>query len=52
MKRIFSVFLIALLLLFPVLSAQAEDGRYVYADDGIFTSEELERINAHAAEIT
>ncbi|MBQ6236414.1 MAG: TPM domain-containing protein [Clostridia bacterium] len=51
MKRIFSVLLIALLLVLPVLTAQAEDGQYVYADDGIFTADELQSINARAAEI-
>ena len=54
MKRLFSVLLIALLMVFPVLSAQAEDGQYVYLDEELgvlFTSDELNALNARAAEI-
>ena len=51
MKRLFSVLLIALLLVLPVLTTHAENGQYVYADEGIFTADELETINARAAEI-
>jgi uncharacterized protein len=51
MKRIFSLLLIALLLLVPTLAAHAEDGRYIYADDGVLTAEELETVNARAVEI-
>ena len=51
MKRLFSVLLIALLLVLPVLTSHAEDGQYVYADEGIFTTDELQTINARAAEI-
>ena len=51
MKRLFSVILIALLLVLPVLSTHAEDGQYVYVDDGILTAEEFETVNARAVEI-
>lgn len=51
MKRLFSVLLIALLLVFPVLTAHADNGQYVYVDDGILTAEELETVNARAVEI-
>ncbi len=51
MKRVFPILLIALLLLVPVLSMHAEDGRYVYADDDILTEAELQTVNARAAEI-
>ena len=51
MKRLLSVLLIALLLIFPVLTAQAEDGQYVYVDPDILTAEELENVNTRAAEI-
>ncbi len=51
MKRIFSVLLIALLLIVPVLTAQAEDGQYVYVDEDLLTAEELQTVNARAAEI-
>ena len=51
MKRLFSVLLIALLLVIPVLTAHAEDGQYVYVDEGLLTAEELQSLNARAAEI-
>ena len=51
MKRIFSVLLIAFLLIVPVLTAHAEDGQYVYVDDGLLSAEELQTINARAVEI-
>ena len=51
MKRFFSVLLIALLLIVPVLTAQAEDGQYVYVDEDLLTAEELQTVNARAAEI-
>ena len=51
MKRICSLLLIALLLAFPVLSTHAENGTYVYVDDGLLTEEQLETVNARAAEI-
>ena len=51
MKRIFSVLLIALLLIVPVLTAHAEDGQYVYVDDGLLTADELQMLNTRAAEI-
>ncbi|MBR4905714.1 MAG: TPM domain-containing protein [Clostridia bacterium] len=51
MKRIFSVLLIAFLLIVPVLTAHAEDVQYVYADEDIFTTDELETVNARAVEI-
>lgn len=51
MKRFFSVLLIALLLIVPVLTAQAENGQYVYVDEDLLTAEELQTVNARAAEI-
>lgn len=51
MKRICLFFLIALLLSFPVLSIHAENGMYVYVDDGLLTEEQLEMVNARAVEI-
>ena len=44
MKRLFSVLLIALLLVFPVLTAQADGGQYVYLDEELgilFTDDDL-----------
>ena len=51
MRRFFSVLLIAFLLILPVLTAHAEDGQYVYVDDGLLSAEELQTVNARAAEI-
>ncbi len=51
MKRTLSLLLIALLFLLPTLSAQAENGQYVYVDDAVLSSDELDTVNARAAEI-
>ncbi len=51
MKRILSVLLIAFLLLVPVLSAQADNGQYVYVDEGLLTADEIRTINDRAVEI-
>ena len=50
MKRLFSVLLIALLLVFPVLSSHAE-GAHIIVDEGVFSAEALERLEKRAAEI-
>ena len=49
MKRVFSLLLIVLLLL--PMAALAEDGQYVFPEDGILSDEELASVNARAAEI-
>ena len=51
MKRSFALLLIALLLLVPVFSARADEGARVFTDDGLLTGEEIQRIDARAAEI-
>lgn len=51
MKRKLSLLLIVLLLLCPMLSARADGGSYVQTDVELFSAEELDRLNARAAEI-
>ena len=51
MKRILSILLIAFLLLVPVLSAQADNGQYVYVDEDLLTADEIRTINDRAVEI-
>ena len=51
MKRVFSLLLIAFLLVFPMFSVQAENGQYVFADDDIISSADLQSVNMRAAEI-
>ncbi len=51
MKRTFSLILIALLLLLPVLSTHAEDPERIFADEGTLTAEEIDSLNARAEEI-
>ncbi len=49
MKRVFSILLIAFLLIFPVLSVQADDRpTYVFVDDGLLTVDELSDLNTRA----
>ncbi len=49
MKRVFSILLIAFLLIFPVLSVQADDRpTYVFVDDGLLTADELSDLNTRA----
>ncbi len=49
MKRVFSILLVALLLILPVLSAQADDRpTYVFVDDGLLTVDELGDLNTRA----
>lgn len=51
MKRVFSAFLIALLLCVPVLSAHADSTPRVFVPDGLATEAELDSLNARAEEI-
>ncbi len=49
MKRVFSILLIAFLLIFPVLSVQADERpTYVFVDDGLLTADELSDLNTRA----
>lgn len=51
MKRAFSILLIALLLLCPLLTAQADDTGYILAPDSILNAEDDAALEARAAEI-
>ena len=51
MKRIFSILLIALLLLCPLAAAHADDTGYVVVPEGILSAEEEAALEARAAEI-
>ena len=51
MKRALSVLIIALLLVLPVFSAQADDAKHIYAIDGLFTDEELSSLETRVQEI-
>lgn len=51
MKRILSILLIAFLLLVPVLTAQADNGQYVYVDEDLLTADEVRTVNDRAVEI-